>query len=155
MALFLTFKSYFRAIESIHDFNVMLGRHLFAVIVEFLAFIAPFITWGINLRWGSGSLNTFCPDDDLLNFYVFNSLNGNKESVVVQTSKLHWIFSLTNTIWLWKTLTTIFSSKKCRLFKNFSFILFTVFFFLSILFKKILELWTEIYRLLHLAKWVV
>lgn len=43
VAFLLTLKGDLSVEESVHHLDIMLGRHLFAVVVEFLALIAPII----------------------------------------------------------------------------------------------------------------
>lgn len=90
MIFFLTFKGDLSTVKTIYDNNSMLGRNLFAIIVELSTFIAPFFyTRGQNnLGRGCGILNTFRYIWNYYDFHIFKSLNWDKESMIVEAFKL-------------------------------------------------------------------
>lgn len=89
LVIFLfTFKCDFGVVKSIHDSDAVLGRYLFAGVVELLALIAPIEVSSItnDLSRGSGILNTL--GGNLGAMDIFNAFNWDKESVVVKAFKL-------------------------------------------------------------------
>jgi hypothetical protein len=74
-------------IESIYYHNTILGRYLFAGIIELSTFVAPIICTTNNLGRGGGVLNTF-RDDMRDDFHTFNRFNWYKEGMIVKALKL-------------------------------------------------------------------
>ncbi len=123
MIFLFTFKCNFGVVKSIHDSDAVLGRYLFAGIVELLALIAPikFSSIANDLSRGSGVLNTLGGNLGAMN--RFNVFNWDKESMVVKAFKLEGIFSFTNGEGLRNTFTFELLSYELSFLKYLGFIL--------------------------------
>ena len=116
MSFLLAFKCNFGVEKPIYHLDIMLGRNLFAGVIEFLAFVAPII-WGSKDFRGSGSWDTFCLND----FEGFDGVNWHKEGVIVLASELNGVSTLTNTETCGETLSSILLGKETALLKDLVF----------------------------------
>ena len=123
MIFLFTFKCNFCVVKSIHDSDAVLGRYLFAGIVELLALIAPIKVSSIanDLSRGSGVLNTL--GGNLGAMDRFDVFNWDKESMVVKAFKLEGVFAFTDGEGLRNTFTFEFLSYKLSFLKYLSLIL--------------------------------
>lgn len=122
MVSLFTLKNDLGCVKTIYYLNAVLGRYLFAGIVEFLTFVAPIKICCVtnNLRRGNGSINTLSAHHDLRDLDTLNLLNGDEESVIVKALKLKRVLSFTNTVGLRKTFTLEFLGKKSCFLKDLS-----------------------------------
>jgi hypothetical protein len=123
MIFLFTFKCNFSVVKSIHDSDAVLGRYLFAGIVELLALIAPIKVSSItnDFTRGSGVLNTL--GGNLGAMDRFNVFNWDKESMVVKAFKLEGVFAFTDGEGLRNTFTFELLSYELSFLKYLGFIL--------------------------------